>query len=142
MQEKTAGFLASAIANFLVMIVVNSEPLWGPWTRGVVLGTWVSILWAVNLSLVVQTLGNLLLAFYRPPRLYFLVQAIHAAAALVSAIVFYVVFPLDFSRVVGSWLNALARIVVLVGIAGTAIAFLVNIAQAARAGEATSAEGG
>jgi hypothetical protein len=38
--------------------------------HGVVLDTWMSILWAANLSLVAQIVGNIVLSAYRPARAY------------------------------------------------------------------------
>ena len=47
------------------------------------------------------------------------------AAGLVSVILFYIVFPLDFSLLVGPWLITLLRVVMIVGMGGAAIGAIV-----------------
>ena len=131
MREKnTAAFVGAIIGNIIGLAVVNTVPLWAQLTHGVVLRSWVDVLWAVNLSLIVQIIGNGALTVYRPARLYSLIQAIFAAVGLLSVIVFYEVFPLDFSQVVGAWLNALVRLILIVAIAGTLVALIVNLVRA------------
>jgi hypothetical protein len=126
MKEKRTGELVgSIIGNIVAIVIVNSVLFWRQYTHGVVLDSWVDILWAANLSFLVQIAGNLILAFYRPPRLYAFMELLFSAAGLVSVIVFFIVFPLDFSRIVGPWLNTLLRVVMIVGIGGGAIGVIV-----------------
>jgi hypothetical protein len=130
MKEKRTGeIVAGIIGNILAIVIVNSVLLWRQWTHGVVLESWVDILWAANLSLLVQIAGNLILVFYRPPRVYWLSQALFAAVGLVSLIVFYIVFPLDFSQLVGIWLNTLLKIILIIGMIGTLIGFVVQLVR-------------
>lgn len=98
-EKKTTEFVGAIIGAILGLVIVNSVPLWRYLTHGVVLESWVNILWAANLSMVAQIIGNFVLAIYRPARLYSFLQAILTAAGLISVIVFYNVFPLDFSQV-------------------------------------------
>jgi hypothetical protein len=71
-----------------------------------------------------------MLAVYRPARLYSLVQGIMAAAGLVSVIVFFNVFPLDFSQVIGSWLNVLTKAALILAMFGTSIGIIVYMVRA------------
>jgi hypothetical protein len=77
----------------------------------------------------VQVVGNLLLAFYHPPRLQALMRALFAAAGLLSAIVFFIVFPMDFSHLVGGWLNTLLKILLMIGIGVSLIACVVEFVR-------------
>jgi hypothetical protein len=130
MKEETTGHHVGAILGNLIGIAfVNTVLLWRHYTQGVVLESWVEILWAANLSLVVQMLGNLLLAFYRPPRFVALMRALFAAASLISLIVFFIVFPLDFSRLVGAWLNTLLKVLMAVGMGASFIAGTVHLVR-------------
>ena len=128
-EKRTSEFIGAFIGGILSLVIVNSFPLWRPLTHGIVLETWLYILWAANLSIIVQMAGNLFLAIYRPARLYSFLQVIMAAAGLISVIVFYRVFPLDFSQVVGNWLNILMRIALVLGMVGSAIAILVHLVR-------------
>jgi hypothetical protein len=129
-EKRTAELVAAIVANVVAIVFVNSVPLWRQWTLGVILESWTGILWAANLSLVVEIAGNLLLIFYRPPRFYALVQAAFAAVSVVSIIVFYLVFPLDFSGLVGTWLNSLMRAILVIAAAATAIGLVVHLVRA------------
>lgn len=120
-EKKTSDFVGAIIGNIIAIAIVNTVLFWRQWTRGVVLETWVNILWAANLSLLVQIFGNLLLAFYRPPRFYALMRSLFAAAGLLSVIVFYIVFPLNFSQLVGDWLNTLLKVLLFVSMGATLI---------------------
>lgn len=139
-EKRTAEFVGSVIGNLIVIAIINTALLWRRYTNGVVLESWADILWAANLSLVVQIIGNILLAMYRPARVYSFIQACFTAAGLLSIIVFYIVFPLDFSLVVGNWLNTLARAVLIVAMGGASIGLVVNLARAASGAQYASGE--
>jgi hypothetical protein len=128
-EKKTMEFVGAIFGGVIGLAIVNTVPLWLQLTNGVVKESWVNILWAANLSFAVQIAGNLILAIYRPARLYAFVQAIFAAVGLVSVIVFYIVFPLDFSVIVGNWLNLLAKAILIIAMIGTAISIVVNLVR-------------
>jgi len=130
-EKKTAELTAATIANAVFAIALNMVPLWRQYTRGVVLEDFVQILWAANISVLVQIAGNLSLIFYRPPRFAALVQLLGTAAGMLSIIVFYVVFPLDFAQIGLGWINAAMKIVLIVGMAGSAIGLIVQTVQLA-----------
>ena len=128
-ERKTGDFVAAVVINILVCIVLNTLLLWRQWTQGVILESWVDILWAANISFGVQIAGNLILAFYHPPRLQTLMRALFAAAGLLSAIVFFIVFPMDFSHLVGIWLNTLLKVLLMIGIGVSLITFVVEFVR-------------
>ncbi len=130
MKEKRTGeFVAAVVLNVIVCVVLNTLLVWRQWTRGVILESWVDILWAANISIGVQIAGNLMLAFYRPPRLQALMRALFSAASLLSAIVFFIVFPMDFSHLVGSWLNTLLKVLLMIGMGVSLVAFVVELVR-------------
>jgi len=130
MKEKKTGQLIGAIFGDIVGIVlVNSVMIWRQWTQGVILETWMDILWAANLSLIVQLAGNLLLIFYRQRAFSVFMDVVFSAVSLISLIVFFIVFPIDFSVLVGDWLNTVLKVIVIVGMGGTFIGFVVNLVR-------------
>jgi len=132
MKEKKAGELTAAtIANFVGVVLFNTVPLWRQYTRGVVLQDFVQILWAANVSFLVQLIGNISMLFYRPPRFAGLAQVIATATALMSMIVFFVVFPLDFGAIGAAWVNSALKIVLIAGMGGAALGVLVQSIQLA-----------
>lgn len=128
-EKKTGDFIAAVIINILVCVVLNTLLLWRQWTQGVILESWIDILWAANISIGVQIVGNLMLAFYRPPRMLAFMRALFAAAGLLSAIVFFIVFPMDFSHLVGNWLNTLLKVLLMIGIGASLIALVVELVR-------------
>jgi hypothetical protein len=130
-EKKTFELTASSIANVIGIVLFNTVPLWRQYTQGVVLEDFVRILWAANLSFLLQLAGNVSLVFYRPPRFAAFVQIFTTSAALLSLIVFYVVFPLDFSQLGLPWVNTALKIVLMAGMGGTGIALIVQSVQLA-----------
>jgi hypothetical protein len=130
MKEKsTLEFIGGIVGNVIAIVIVNSVPFWLHLTNGIIRESWVNILWAANLSMMVQVSGNFVLALYRPARLYSFIQAIMAAVGLLSVIVFYIVFPLDFSHFVGSWMNIFMKAALILGMFGTVIAIIVHLVR-------------
>jgi hypothetical protein len=128
-EKKTMDFVGAIFGAIIGLAIVNTVPLWLHLTNGVVLESWVNILWAANLSMAVQIAGNLMLAVYRPARLYAFIQAVFAATGLIGVIVFYTVFPLDFSVIVGNWLNLLTKAVLIIAMVGTSISIVVHLVR-------------
>jgi hypothetical protein len=130
MKEKTTGdFIGSIVGAIIGLAVVNTAVIWRQWTLGIVLETWGDAVWAMNLSLLVDLFGSLLLAFYRPHRFLAIMRALMAAAGMASIIVFYIVFPVDFTEIPGAWLNKVLRILLIVGMAGSLITICVHLVR-------------
>jgi hypothetical protein len=113
-EKKTSAIIFSIISGLVGIAFVNTVLLWRQYTNGVILETWTNILWAANLSLIVQIVGNTVLAFYRPARAYSLIQAVISTVSLLSIIVFFIVFPIDFSQVAVGWLNTLLKVIMII----------------------------
>jgi hypothetical protein len=127
--KHTGGFIASVVGTLVAMVLFNIVlPLRG-WTMGVILPSWLDVLWAMNVSFAAQILGNLVLATYRPAWFYELMQTLFAATGLLATIVFYVIYPLNFAPLVGEWLNILVKVVLIVGIGGSAIALILHLVR-------------
>jgi len=127
--KRAADYAGAIIGSVIALVLINSYPLWQPLTSGVVTEAWPRILWAADLSLVIQICGSLILLFWRPRWLRNLLELVFAAAGLLSVAVLYAVFPLDFSDLVGGWLNTVVRLILILGIAGTAIGVIVNLVR-------------
>ncbi len=128
-EKKTSECIGAMIGAVIGLIIVNSLPGWAHLTKGIILESWSKVLWAANLSMILQIVGNFFLAIYRPARLYSFIQLILALAGLLSVIVFFQVFPLDFSHVVGNWANILAKVLLVLGIIGSVIAAIVYLVR-------------
>jgi hypothetical protein len=122
-------YIGAIIGAVIGVIAVNIYPVWQPWTMGVVTDAWPRILWAANLSLVINICGNFMLLFWRPRWLRNFAELVFSAAGLLSIAVFFAVFPLDFSRIVGEWLNTMMRVILIIGIAGAGIGVVINLVR-------------
>ena len=84
------------------------------------------MLWAVNLGCVVQIFGNMVLSVTRPLPLRRFMDLLFSGTALLGAIVFYRVFPFDFSRFAPS-LEGFARMLFFFGVLVSGLAIVVNL---------------
>ena len=125
-QKRTGEFVGAVIGNLIALILVNSIPAWRQHAGGVILETWTRILWASNISFLAQALGNLILFFYRRPAFMVFMKIVFAAASLTGLIVFFLVFPLDFSVIGAAWLNTTVKVVLAIAMGGTLLGFIVN----------------
>lgn len=122
----TLGFAIAVVLNFFLMILVNAHDAWRPLFGGIVTEKFNDVLWAVNLSFVVQIFGNLVLSVTRPLPLRRFMDLLFSATALLGAIVFYRVFPFDFARFAPS-LEGFARMLFFFGVLVSGLAIVVNL---------------
>ncbi len=125
----TGDYVFAAVINVIGLVVINTWPLWLPLTKGVVTPEIAHTVWAGNLAAGVQLGGNLAMAFGRPPRMVRLMNLLFSLCGLISAGVFFQVFPLDFAQINLGWMNFLMRFVLIVAMFGTSIAVVVNLVQ-------------
>jgi hypothetical protein len=124
--RSTFGYLVSAAINGVLLWAVNRLPAWKPFF---LLDSYSDVLWALNMSFIVQVALNVVLAFYHPLFFHYLANTILSLVSIVSLSVLLQVFPVDFSSRVGHWANTLFRIVLIVGLVGSAIGGAVNFTR-------------
>jgi hypothetical protein len=112
------GYVASAVINAALLWVMNQLPVWKPFF---LLDSYSEVLWAINMSLIVQIVLNLVLVFFHPLFFNHLAQTVISLVSFISLLWIVRVFPLDFSSNPGDWLNLVIRIVLIVALVGTAI---------------------
>jgi hypothetical protein len=105
---------------------MNQLPVWKPYF---LLDSYADVLWAINMSLIVQIVLNLVLVFFHPLFFHYLAQTVISLVSFISLLWIVQVFPLDFSSRPGDWLNLVIRIVLIVGLVGTAIGGITNLVR-------------
>lgn len=125
-RKRMSDYIAAVIFDIIFLVVVNKIP---GWNISFITEAFPDILWAVNTSMAVSLAGNLILIFFHPRFLHHLFNAVFAIFGILATSVILSVFPFDFSVVVGDWLNILVRIILIVGIVGSAIAVVVHIVK-------------
>jgi hypothetical protein len=119
-----SGYIASAVFSGVLLWVMNQLPAWKPFF---LLDSYSDILWAINMSLTVQIVLNLVLIFFHPLFFHYLIQTVFNLVSIVALVWILRVFPVDFSSCPGEWLNLTFRIVLIVALVGTAIGGVVNL---------------
>jgi len=126
-RRRMTDYIFAVIFNIAFLVIVNKVP---EWNISFITPSFSDILWAVNTSLGVSLAGNLILIFFHPRFLHHLLNAVFAVFGILAASVILSVFPFDFSQAVGEWLNILVRIVLIIGIVGSAVSVVVNVVKA------------
>jgi hypothetical protein len=125
-----AGYVAGAIVNGIFLWVMNQLPVWKPFF---LLDSYSEVLWAINMSLIVQIVLNLVLIFFHPRFFHYLIQAVFSLVSIVSLVWILRVFPVDFSARLSDLFNWLFRIALIVAIVGSAIGGVTNFVRFLRA---------
>jgi hypothetical protein len=126
-RRRMGDYIFAVIFDIVLLVVVNKVP---DWNILFITDSFSDTLWAINTSLAISLAGNLILIFFHPRFLHYLLNAVFAAFGILAASVILSVFPFDFSRVTGEWLNIVVRIALIVGIVGSVISVVVNIVKA------------
>lgn len=130
-QKTTLSLVLSIIMSLITIAFINTVMLWQPYTSGVILPIWKDILWAMNLAAAINLAGYIILLCTRPARVYVIVQTAQMAASLLNIVVFLMYFPFHFGAVNLGWLDTLCKVLIWIGLAGSVIGIIVNIARLA-----------
>lgn len=123
--------VGAIVGNMLALVLVNTHPLWRPWTAGLVTGAWADVVAALSLACAVAIMGHALLLVSRSPLLRRFVACVSAAASLASGLVVYAVFPFDFGALGMGWFDPLMRLILLIALLGGAIGLVVQVLRMA-----------
>jgi hypothetical protein len=121
-----SGYIVSAVLNGVFLWVMNQLPLWKPFF---LLDSYSEVLWAINMSLIVQIVLNLVLIFFHPLFFHHLIQTVFSLVSIVALVWIVRIFPVDFSARLGGWFNTLFRIVLIVALVGTVIGGITNLVR-------------
>ena len=123
------GYLVAAGVNALLWYLANVSPGWEA-VPFLTAGT-VEVLPLFNLALGVGLVSNLVYVLWDPPRLRALGDLVGAVVALALGVRVYRVFPFDFAGLSYD-LTTLMRVVVVLGIIGSAIGILAALVALVR----------
>ncbi len=127
-ERSSLGYAFAALLNFGFLLCVNAHAVWRPWLGGVVTDAFGQVLWAINLGLVVQILGDLLLSVTSPRPLQRFIELLDSVTGVIGAVVFYRVFPLELSRF-GQFLPMVAQLALFAAVLAAALAVVINFAR-------------
>ncbi len=119
-------YLVGAFASILMLVALHLHPVWRPWTAGVITPAFANVVWAFDVSLALQLVGNGVLAVWRPRWLRRLFELVYTLAAALVIATLYQVFPFDFAWL-GPGVELVARLILGLAIFAVAIAAVVNL---------------
>lgn len=99
LKDKTvrrSEYIFSIFANLILYYIANNIL---NWNLSFIAPTFSQVLWAINLSIGITILGNILLIVYNPAWLRHIVKAIMNFFALIATYIFYTVFPLTLNPI-------------------------------------------
>jgi hypothetical protein len=123
---RRAGYGLAILFSTALLIILNGSPGWQ--AIPFLTSDTTQVLWLVNLSLAAGIAANLVCLAHDPPWLKSLGDLATTGIALAAAIRIWQVFPFDLSS---GWSTAV-RALLMVVIAGSCIALLVQIVSLAR----------
>jgi hypothetical protein len=92
---KRSEYIFAIIVNLMIIYIVNNLL---NWNLSFISSSFSQVLWAINLSIIVTILGNLLFLVYNPSWFRHLMKAIMNIFGLLAVYIFYKVFPLIISQ--------------------------------------------
>jgi hypothetical protein len=126
-ERSVTSYIGSVVAVAMALYVVNMVPRWNLFF---VTEDYPAVLWAMNLSLLVQGGGKLALVFYHPPLLHHLGSAVFDTFSLLALIILVTVFPFALPAPAGEWFTTAAKVLLVAAAAGTAFGILAHLARA------------
>jgi len=126
---RTGGYVGGAVANVLMLVLVNRWPGWE--VVPFLTDQMPLVLGLVNATFVVAIVVNLVLAVGDPPRLKALGDLAIAGVGSAALLRIWQVFPFD---VHGTVWETVIRVLLVVGLVGSGIAILVALVRLVRGG--------
>lgn len=115
----------SIIWNLIFLFIVNNVP---EWDLPFINDRYDTVLWILNLNLILQIIGWGLILFLDFHWLWHLVRAIHDAASLVVFLVLYFLYPFDFSGIGGwTWLDIVLPVMFIIGMVASGIGAVIHL---------------
>jgi hypothetical protein len=125
-RSRKGEYIGSIVANLIFLLIVNKVP---DWNLSFITESYPSVLWAVNLSIFVQIVGNALLIFFDPRWLRHLANLAFNIFGVISIAVVYAIYPFNFAVFGMEWYDVAAKIMLLIALFATAIAGAVHGVQ-------------
>jgi hypothetical protein len=125
-KRSPAAYIAAVLANAALLWLVNKVP---DWNLRFVTDGYAGVLWALNLSILVQLVGNGILIVLHPRFLHYLGQAVFNAVSVLATVLLVSVYPFDFSHLAEP-LDTIVKIALVIGAVGTGISGVVNLFRA------------
>ncbi len=113
-KAKKSEYIAAIIVNIILLYIFNNLLNWHVYFITNALN---SILWIINLAIIITILGNILLLAYNPGWFRHVMKIILNMVAIVAVYNIFTVFPFNFNSFLIDWSVTIALIFIMAGIA-------------------------
>ena len=115
------------IWNLFFLWIINKVP---EWNLDFINDRYDTILWILNLNIVIQIAGYAMILFLDHRWFWHLVRAILDAASLVTLLVLYFIYPFDFSVIdAWSWLDVVIPIIFIIGMVASGLGMIIHLVR-------------
>ncbi len=113
------------IWNIFVLWIVNKVPDWNLFFINEQYNT---ILWILNLYIVIQIAGYAIIMFFDYPWSWHLIRTILDTASLVTLLVLYFIYPFDFAAIDSwAWVDTVIPIAFIIGMIGSGLGMIIHL---------------
>jgi hypothetical protein len=123
-RRRTGEYAGAVIAHAILFFVVNKIP---DWNAAFLNSNYFTVLRVLNIAIIVQMVGNLMLIFYHPKFLHEFTQALFSVFGFIVLIFMLSFFPFDFEELGIGWLETVLRVLFIISLAATAISAAVHV---------------
>lgn len=129
--QRRVGYGVSVVVNGILMFLINVAPGWA--VLPFLTADFTAVLSWVNASMALGIVANAAYLAVDTPRVKGIGDLLTEAVGLIAMVGLWQVFPFDFGADPGSW-STVVRILLVIGIAGTAVGMIVTAVVAVRGG--------
>jgi len=124
-KSKRSEYIVAIIFNLIFLWIVNKIPDWNP---GFIKDNYMVVLWILNVNILIQIAGNVLMLLAGLPVIRHLTLILTESASFVTMMVLFYIYPFDFSHFHGlSWLDWVFPIALIVGMVVSVLKVFSNL---------------
>jgi hypothetical protein len=124
-RNRRQNYVGNIIWNLIWLFIVNKVP---DWHLSFINDHYLAVLWALNMSIVVQIGGNILMFLLDFRLIRNLCRIIMEAAGFLVLIILYYIYPFDFSNTHGwAFMDQLLPWLMIIGMVVTALTILASL---------------
>jgi hypothetical protein len=127
--NRPSAYIGAVIFNAIFLYVLNRLP---DWNVPLLTEAFRDVLWAINLSLIVQIVGNFALIFHHPLILHHQAHIAFHTVSVVAIYTLYRAFPFDFSPIPIAWFGIFFRVVLIFALISTIVSGVVHLVKMLR----------
>jgi hypothetical protein len=124
-RSRTGEYIAAIIFNLVFLWIVNNIQAWN---IGFIKDNFSVVVWILNINILVQIGGNVLMLLSSLSAIRYLSQVVIESASFITQMVLFYIYPFDFSNFHGmAWLDWFLPVALIIGMVVSAIKVFSNV---------------